>query len=450
MQNTLLPHSNSVLAVQTVRQLIHDTAFCRRHCLRPQDFTRQRQLTFPKVIGLLLQKTVRSIQLHLHAFFAALGLEGTTVGASAWCEARQKLRHTAFLELNEKAIVDVLYRSPPPSVAPPRRWKGWRLIAIDSSLIRLPNRPKLGETFGWVECSNQQGEVGRYAQARLSVLTDVLNRIGLHALLVPWQRGERDVALEQLGQLRADDLSLMDRGFAAYELWAQFIVRQRFFVCRCPTSSFAVVNQLFAENREGRSVVAILQPCAGKLVGVRAAGLPKAITVRFVTVRLATGELEVLATNLLDEQLYPTEELGQLYHCRWGIETFYGLLKSRLDLEHFTGLSVEAVQQDVFATIFLSNLESILTQPAQERLQAKSETFQHRQQVNRAVSFHALKAQIFHLLLSDQPLEQVLPQLHRLFLANPVACRPQRQIPRLKPSAWRSDHFQRNTKKAVF
>jgi hypothetical protein len=55
-------------------------------------------------------------------------------------------------------------------------------------------------------------------------------------------------------------------------------------------------------------VVATLQP--PKPGEFRRAGLPESITVRLVTVRLETGELEVLATNLLDETLYPTAELG--------------------------------------------------------------------------------------------------------------------------------------------
>lgn len=450
MHTTLRLPRTSVSAVELTRGLIHDPAFCQRHRRRPQDFTRRRHLTFPRMIGLLLQKTVRSLQLHLHDFWAGLGVPGPAVGPSSWCEARHKLRPAAFIELNEKAVLEVLYGPQTPEDPPLRRWRGWRVTGIDSSLLRLPNAPPLGEAYGWVECRNQQGEVGRYPQARLSVLTDVLNRIGLQALLVPWARGERALAAEHLTHLRADDLALLDRGFAAYELWAQFIALGRGFVGRCPTSSFGAVNQLFAQNQAGRSVVTTLRPCAAQAATIRAAGLPLEITVRLVTVRLATGQLEVLATNLLDEARYPTEEFGALYHCRWGIETYYGLLKGRLALEHFTGLSEEAVQQDVFATIFLSNLESLLTRPAQAHLQEKSAALQHRQQVNRAVSFHALKARIFDLLLSDQPPEQVLPQLHHLFLANPVARRPERQVPRRQTSAWRSYHFQRNTRKAVF
>ena len=438
----------SQLAIQTTRQLIDDLSFCHRHRACDKNFTRRRCLTFMNVVGLLLQKTVRSIQLHLHDFFQVLAPASPTVTPAAWCEARLKLRHSAFIELNERAILDVVYRGQNGFAV--RRWKGHRLLGIDSSLIRLPNRPALGQEFGWVQCSNQAGASGQYPQARLSALTDLLNRIVLQTLFVPWQQGERGLALAHLPQMEPDDVAILDRGYASYELFAQFVSQQRLFVCRCPTSSFTVVNQLFQENQAGRSVTVTLRPSSHQRAEVRRAGLPAAITVRLVTVRLDTGELEVLATNLLEEQRYPVSEFKDLYHCRWGIEIFYGLVKGRLDLENFTGLSVEAVRQDLHATIFLSNLESILIQPAQEQLQQKSEPLEHRQQVNHAVSFHTLKSQIISLLLSSQPISEVLPRLQRLFLNNPVCSRPGRKVPRRKRSGWRSYQYQRNTRKVVF
>lgn len=51
------------------------------------------------------------------------------------------------------------------------------------------------------------------------------------------------------------------------------------------------------------------------------------IRVRMVKVLLDTGETEVLITNLYDTSLYTTEELKEVYHLRWGIETFYGYVK---------------------------------------------------------------------------------------------------------------------------
>lgn len=448
MQNIASLNRASETTIHTTREVIHDESFCRRHRASDQSFTRRRKLPFARVIGMLLQKTVRSIQLHLQDFFAALALAGQSASVSSWCEARLKLKHTAFIELNERAILTVAYGGETDFAL--RRWKGHRLLGVDSSLIRLPKEAALGAEFGWVDCANQEGASGRYPQARLSALTDVLNRIVIEAQFVPWRQSERDLAAAHLSRMLPEDIALLDRGFAAYELWARFIVQKRLFACRCPKSSFSPVNRLFAENQAGRSVVVRLQPEPKKRAKMRRAGLPESITVRLVTVRLETGELEVLATNLLDETIYPTAAFAELYHQRWGIETYYGLIKSRLDLENFSGLSAEAIRQDLYSTIFLSNLESILIQPAQAALRRRSEERKNPAQVNHAVSFHALKSQIIALLLSPMPVSEVLPKLERWFLDNPVSSRPGRKVPRLKKSAWRSYHYQRNTRKSVF
>jgi hypothetical protein len=448
MQNIASLNRASATSINKTREFIHDESFCHRHRTSDKHFTRRRKLPFVNVMVMLLQKTVRSIQLHLHDFFGALAVAGQSATASSWCEARLKLKHTAFIELNQRAILEVAYGGEKDFAV--RLWKGHRLVGIDSSLIRLPNEPALGQEFGWVECSNQQGSSGRYAQARLSALTDVLNRLVIDTLFVPWQQGERDLALAHLPQLRPEDLALLDRGYAGYELFARFLRAGRHFVCRCPRFSFGAVNRLFEQNQAGQSTVVELRPPNGSVGACRAAGLPERLRVRLITVRLSTGELEVLATDLLDETLYPTAQFGELYHQRWGIETYYGLVKGRLDLENFTGLSAEAIRQDLHATIFLSNLESILIQPAQAQLQQAAAQRKHPAQVNHAVSFHALKSHIIQLLLSDQPISQVLPKLERLFLDNPVSARPGRKVPRQKQSAWRSYHYQRNTRKSVF
>jgi Transposase DDE domain len=434
--------------IQTIRRVLGSTHFCDRHKRRPQDFTRERHFCFMRTAVFLLQKTVRSVQLHLHEFFDRLGEPLEPVTASAWSQARLKLRHGAFIELNQQAILEPVYAVG--SAFDVQRWRGHRLIGIDSSLIHLPNTEAMGQEFGWVPCQNQAGQCGRYAQGRLSVLTDLLNRMALQTLLVGWETGERALAVEHLSALEPKDIALLDRGFASYELFARFIARQRYFVCRCAKSGFAEVNRLFEQNQAGQSVIVEIHPPNGTVGEIRAAGLPERIKVRLVTLRLSTGELEVLATNLLDEAAYETAALGELYHYRWRIETYYGLLKGRLDLENFTGRSPEAVRQDVYATIFLSNLESVLTRPTQRQMTYASPPPQHACQVNRAVSFHALKSHIIELLLSQEPPQQVIQKLEGLFAGAPVTIRPNRKVARKKTSAWRSYWFQRHVRKSVF
>ena len=435
-------------ALNHIRQLVGDQWFCHQHRADEKAFTRKRYFTFMNSVLFVLQKTVRSVQLHLHSFFESLGQAAPGLTPSAWSQARLKLRHTAFVALNDEAIVNVVYRDPKhPHL---RLWNGHRLVAIDSSLVRLPNQQDLGEEFGWVECKNNSGECGRHPQARLSALTDVLNKIGIQTCFEPWTKGERELAQEHIKRMEAWDLGLLDRGFAEYKLWADFVHSDRRFVCRCQANTFGIVNRLFKENQEGRSVIVQLVPHREQLKQVQEAGLPTVLTLRFITVRLKTGELEVLATNLLDEELYPSECFGGLYHHRWGVETYYGLLKGRLDLGNFSGLSAEAIRQDVYATVFVSNLESLLIAPANQQLEQQSQSLKYRQQVNHAVSFHAIKTHIIALLTGTQPMAQVVQKLQQLFLANPTTVRPGRIVPRKKISAWRSYYHQRQVRKVVF
>jgi hypothetical protein len=58
--------------IEALRRKFSDAEFIARHRTRPQDFTRQRQLTFPIVMLFILQKTVKSLQRHLHEFLDEL------------------------------------------------------------------------------------------------------------------------------------------------------------------------------------------------------------------------------------------------------------------------------------------------------------------------------------------------------------------------------------------
>lgn len=80
--------------------------------------------------------------------------------------------------------------------------------------------------------------------------------------------------------------------------------------------------------------------------GITDPKLRQGITVRFVRVVLPTGEIEVLATSLLDEVRFPDAVFADLYHERWGSETYYDLIKNRLECENFSGKSAESVRQD--------------------------------------------------------------------------------------------------------
>src|SRR5450755_416802 len=239
--------------VEHLRVKLRDPGFLARHRVRPQDFTRQRQLTFPVLMLFVLQQTVKSIQRHLHEFLDNLAqgeiFEPVTSGAVT--HARAKLKESAFIELNRDCVLPTIYGPEHPI----QRWRGHRLLGVDSSLVRLPDSEELGQTFGWKEAANQHGATGtRYPEARLSVVYDLLNRVGLDARLEPSTLGEVALALQQLEQVQPGDIQINDRGFTGY-LYLAAVAQRGDFISRCSTGSFLAAQELFRLNRAHQSRV---------------------------------------------------------------------------------------------------------------------------------------------------------------------------------------------------
>ena len=157
--------------------------------------------------------------------------------------------------------------------------------------------------------------------------------------------------------------------------------------------------------------------------------LPPTLTVRFVRIVLPHGVVEVLATSVFDDTVLSVSDLAELYHLRWGIETFYGILKTRLGLENFSGYTQEAILQDFYAAVFLTGLESILTKDAEQHL--SKHTGGHAKKVNKAVSFNAIKERAFVLFTDTRvPIGQATDELTQLFLTSPTLIRKDRNPPR--------------------
>jgi hypothetical protein len=399
-------------------------------------------LPFALVLLLIMRKSVKSLQNVVNE--AMTWLEQPPISASAYSQARYKLKHTAFIELNQTATVKAMY-----SDENYLKFWNFRVLAVDGSKIALPDNQEVRDKFGtmaWKSEKNPEIQ-GERPYALASVLYDVMNRVALDATLDKAKAYEVDLAINHLARTRAGDLLTMDRNYPSYRMLAECHQHKRDFVIRCSSASFTVARQML-KGEGADSQVVTLTPCKKQMSLINKLNLPDSLTVRFVRVRLSTGEYEVLVTSLLDDFVYPTVDFLELYRLRWGIETFYGLLKTRLALENFTGIGVEAIKQDFYATVFLSGLESLLTDAAQAQLDAKKTKYP--QTVNRAVSFNAIKNCALDLLFSDMPLDPLLEKLTALFLTNPCLERNHRHPPRKNSSASVLLNYQKREKKHCF
>jgi len=380
------------------------------------------------------------MQLVLNEFFEKLKIPLVT--SSAFSQARGHLSHQAFIELNQEAIVKVCY-----SDGEYEQYKGYRVLGVDGSKIYLPPEEKIITEFGGTPQNQHSADIQPFAMA--SVMYDVLNRIAVDSDLGPAKSYEVELALKHLAHTQANDLLLFDRNYPSYLLLATLDQQNRNFVIRCSQASFKVVRNMFEGVGPDSQIVTLKVP-SSQVKQVKQLNLPQEITLRLVRVWLDSGEMEILITSLLDETDHPTSDFGQLYFLRWGSETFYDLLKTRLQLENFTGKTVEAIKQDFYATIYISGLESLLTGQAQSILDHRSADNKYPQQVNRAVSFNAIKNHVIELLYTEPDEELLLDKLTHLFLIKPTAVRKNRSVPRPKPSPSKRLQFHKRFKKICF
>ena len=119
-------------------------------------------------------------------------------------------------------------------------------------------------------------------------------------------------------------------------------------------------------------------------------------------------------------------------------------------MENFTGKTAEAVRQDFYSTIFLTNYESVLTEEEREKISEKTKDSDNKRAINKAVSFNAIKNAAFDLFYSDGDRKKNIEKITKLFIMNLTSTRKNRTVQRKKTSLDRSLDYQRRTKKMTF
>lgn len=129
--------------VKLSKEQIEVEDFKTRHRHSEKAFTRDRSLPFSLVLVLVLRNSVKSLQNVVNE--AMTWLNELPMTASAYSQARYKLKHTAFIELNKVAVVDTLY-----SDSDYKTFWGLRVLGIDGSKIVLPDNEAIREEFGTI------------------------------------------------------------------------------------------------------------------------------------------------------------------------------------------------------------------------------------------------------------------------------------------------------------
>jgi hypothetical protein len=383
-----------------------------------KDFTRERILTFKRIVLLLLRQLKRSLSSEIEEFFGLLSEEGCS--KQAFCTQRSKLKPVFFQDLN-RLLTEKFYEYGGNSV---QRWKGFRLWAIDGSTVPLPNTPELREQFG--NCNSNT------PPARLNTVYGVLNRTVINGIIRPYTESEEMMTLPCPENRNLEDVLLLsDRGYFSYRLIYLPLQRNTHFVMRAAKNADREVEKFLAGP--DTDVTVNIYPGPKSVKRLKAAGIKvekdSGIPVRTVKVTPDTGETEILITNLKD--VYTGEDFLSVHNCRRGVETCYGYVKEELQSGQFSGIRSICIEQDFYAGTVFFNLQSVTEKQTDEHLKAVSRRRKYGYRVNKNVSRTVLKRMLIGLFGGGNILKVPIIMAGK-FLKNIEPVRPGRKYPRIK------------------
>src|SRR5215210_7762296 len=231
---------------------------------------------------------------------------------SSLCVARKRLGVAPVRHLFDQTVRPLAQPTTPGAF-----YHAWRLMGIDGTVLDVPDSPANAAAFGR-PTAGPRGD-GAFPQVKKLSLVELGTHVEVALVLRPYRTGERAMVGGLLRHLTPEMLLLLDQGFFSYELWQHLETRVRLLA--------RVTDQM------------VLRPIRSLADGSYLAKVYRnsydrqkdrgGIVVRVIRYtlddpqRVGHGEVHVLITNLLEDDLYPAPELIVLYHERWEHESTY-------------------------------------------------------------------------------------------------------------------------------
>ena len=292
-------------------------------------FTRDRKLTAERIVSMIIEPAKQSLQTRLKEFGEKF-MGGEIVTKQAFSKQRQFVNPDYIREFYDENAEELLVNGELET------FKGYHLTGVDGTRIACENTPELIAEFG---CSGSKKDA---CTALASAAYDLIDRVSFDCQIGSYSLSERDLLNRHLDRLEAFGaerfLIVADRGYPSYDLIETLIDRNFKFLLRLSGVWSNVISCMNDTND-----TEFQYEYEGKIY-------------RFRVLKIELGDnVEYLVTNL-DRATLSLDEAKHIYELRWGIETFYSVLKTELELENFSGKTKNAVRQEFYATLTIANV----------------------------------------------------------------------------------------------
>lgn len=300
-----------VISPESIRQALQATL---RVNGRACELTHEVMLWVVLAMGLLTHLPIRQVFRHARR----LRMGEKCPARSSLCMARQRLGLEPLQQLYATVVRPLATPATPGAF-----YRGWRLMAIDSTVMDVPDS-EANASFG--RSRGSRGD-SAFPQVRKTSLVELGTHVETALAIGGWGDHERTLARTLWDQIPDDALLLEDRGFFAYDDWKALHSRVKLLV---RIQSHCVLKPI--QRLSDGSYLAKIYP-ASYYRGRDLHG----ITVRVIEYtlddpqRTGHGETHRLITNLLDETETPALDLIVLYHERWEEELVFDEQKTHQD-----------------------------------------------------------------------------------------------------------------------
>lgn len=261
--------------------------------------------------------------------------------------------------------------------------------------------------------------------ARVFFLYDILNDFIVYGELSKMKVGEKSLLMKSLPCLREkDDILILDRGFGHFCTLSELILGKKTFCVR-----------ISKDTKFGREIIRrksndlVVKWTASKKERENANKnnvSADPIYLRIIKVKLKTGEIELLATNLMESKKYSRTEISHLYKLRWGIEEGFKKFKPKMKIEQFGCRKSEGILQEFYAHIFCFNMISIVGSVASILIEQTTSHRKLRYKYNWQNAYRFLRDKIIQLTNATRKIGQAFDILISQIMSSIVSIIPER------------------------
>lgn len=358
------------------------------------DFTRDRSLKFETVLRDIICMESGSLKdellkLNNHSI--------STPTASAFVQARSKIKHDAF-----KAVFDIFNKKTQVT----KTYKGYRLLTIDGSTLPIDN------TFSDKETTllkfNQTDK--SYSAFHLNASYDLLECTYDDLIIQGQAQMNENEAFFQLADRYKKDKAIFiaDRNYESFNGFEHIVHSGNKYLIRVKDiDSKTSITRSFGPFEDSEFDIDV-----SRLLTRRSTNyikdhpelykvMPKKqrfdyfdndlniayeFHSRIVRFKISEDTYECIMTNL-DKTEFSSEEIKELYHKRWGIETSFRELKYAIGLSALHSKKRESIKQEIYARLLLYNFSQRIIQKIKIKKRKRKLTYQ----VNFTRAFHIVR-----------------------------------------------------------